>query len=556
MTAAGALEGFFEHLYQLRPVDATFIGVHTHDHRLPDWSPAGLERARGTWEGLAAELAGHRRPLAPGDWEGVDIALAGDHATLSAAELSGRHFQAGNPSLASGEVAFGVVSLITRDFLPAPQRASWLLQRLRAVPRFLAGASATLAAAPLPAAWTARATREADATIRLLLEGVPAWCQAMRLEPDLSHAVAQAGEAAAGATAAFRDTLATLAVAPLDAPPAGEAHLALSITAGHQVSTPVPELLREADAAFREARDLLQSMLHAVGATSMAEVNQRLAARHPTPGEYLGAFRRVWEECRAMAEEAGLVTWPDFPIRYVPIPEWTRMAAPSLYYLFYRSPAPLDHVTPHDYVVTPIDGLDAAAQGRVLAACNDSVIKLNHVVHHGALGHHVQNWHAARSPSRIGRVAAVDCASRIAMLQGGTMAEGWACYATDLADEFGFLTAEERVAEQHSRLRQLARARVDLGFHLGHLSFDAAVRVYTDEAGMPAEAARHEVVKNSMFPGAAVMYWLGTRGIHALRAECAAREGSAFSLRRFHDTFLAHGSLPVATIQHLMRHRP
>ena len=68
----------------------------------------------------------------------------------------------------------------------------------------------------------------------------------------------------------------------------------------------------------------------------------------------------------------------------------------------------------------------------LLQATNDSVIKLNHVIHHGSIGHHVQNWHAFRSASRIGQVAAVDCASRIAMFCGGTMAEGWACYATDL----------------------------------------------------------------------------------------------------------------------------
>ena len=44
-----------------------------------------------------------------------------------------------------------------------------------------------------------------------------------------------------------------------------------------------------------------------------------------------------------------------YPIRYVPIPGQTRDAAPFLYYLFYRSPAPFDRLPVHDYVVTPID---------------------------------------------------------------------------------------------------------------------------------------------------------------------------------------------------------
>ncbi len=131
-------------------------------------------------------------------------------------------------------------------------------------------------------------------------------------------------------------------------------------------------------------------------------------------------------------------------------------------------------------------GFPGEALERHLRAWNDSVIKLNHVVHHGALGHHVQNWTAARIALVIGRIAAVDCASRIGMFLGGTMAEGWACYATDLMDECGFLTAEERVSEQQSRVRMLARALVDLEFHTGARSFEDSVALYRDEVGMPA----------------------------------------------------------------------
>src|SRR5204862_3083645 len=144
----------------------------------------------------------------------------------------------------------------------------------------------------------------------------------------------------------------------------------------------------------------------------------------------------------------------------------------------------------HDYVVTPIErDMAADEQLRRLRATNRSVIKLNHVVHHGAIGHHVQNFYAYAGASEIGRVAAVDCASRIGMFQGGTMAEGWACYATDLMDECGFLTPEESVSQQHTRARLLARAVVDIGLHERSLSFDGAIAVYRDRVGMPPEAA-------------------------------------------------------------------
>ena len=43
VTPTQALDRFFDHYYRARPVQATFTGVHDHDHRLPDWSPEGLE---------------------------------------------------------------------------------------------------------------------------------------------------------------------------------------------------------------------------------------------------------------------------------------------------------------------------------------------------------------------------------------------------------------------------------------------------------------------------------------------------------------------------------
>ena len=162
---------------------------------------------------------------------------------------------------------------------------------------------------------------------------------------------------------------------------------------------------------------------------------------------------------------------------------------------------------------------------RRLAAANDSTILLNHVVHHGGLGHHVQNAHAYVSRSRIGQVAAVDAASRIAMFSGGTLAEGWACYACDLAEEIGLLTPLDQVAQQHTRVRLAARAVADLALHAGELSLDETARFYESRGLMPPAAARAEAVKNAMFPGAAVMYWLGTRDIHRLRAAVARREG-------------------------------
>ena len=223
-----------------------------------------------------------------------------------------------------------------------------------------------------------------------------------------------------------------------------------------------------------------------------------------------------------------------------------------MYYLHYGCPAPFDPYTTYDYVVPAVPS-DPEAADKHLRVWNHSTIKLNHVVHHGAIGHHVQNWYAYNQQrSRIGKVAAVDCANRIGMFCGGTMAEGWACYATDLMEELGFLTPLERVAQQHTRVRMLARAIVDIELHQGSMSFSEAIAFYTTNVGMSEEAARAEAVKNSMYPCTAIMYWLGTQSIHDLRDEMKRREGPRFSLRRFHGDLLGYGSIPVPLVARMM----
>ena len=265
----------------------------------------------------------------------------------------------------------------------------------------------------------------------------------------------------------------------------------------------------------------------------------KLSDEHPTVEHYYDRYQEIWDACRAAVEENQFLTWPEYPIRYVPQPRWARKAAPYLYFLFYRSPATFDEVPIVDYLVTPIEpDMPRDEQERLLRANNDSVIKLNHVVHHGGPGHHVQNYNAFRSPSRIGQMAAVDCASRIAMFCGGTMAEGWACYMTEVMEEVGFLTPLERLSEAHTRIRMAGRAIVDVRLHTGEFTFDQAARFYVDRIGMSSGAAESEACKNSMFPGTALMYLIGTEQI--------IRKQPKLNWRQFHDHSISYGSIPLS----------
>ena len=73
---------------------------------------------------------------------------------------------------------------------------------------------------------------------------------------------------------------------------------------------------------------------------------------------------------------------------------------------------------------------------------------------------------------------------------------------------------------------------------------------------MSAGASRAEAVKNTMFPGAAMMYLIGSDAIVNLREEMKSSHGDRFHLKSFHDAFLSHGSIPVSLIAQSMRSMP
>lgn len=560
------LDEFFAAYYRRRPVNATFIGVHDDDHLLPDLSESGVGET-------VAELATLRRRLAelPPEAltpaEALDRRLAAGYLEIQQWEFDSGYLHRRNPSFYTGEAIFGVMSLLLRPFAPLAGRVDAAIARLEAIPALLACGQENVREAP--PWWIEPAHQECHGARAFLLDGgIELFIQEQGkrngkgnekgdakgkgIDGDRLRRAATTAGRAFGAFQRYLD--AELRRHPVESYACGAVAFDLLLRQGHAL---------ERDAASIEAYALEQAEVAAAyldehaadfGARSWPEALDGLAASHVTTARYYGRFGEIWDLARRAASSAALLTWPDYPIEYVPQPAWARAAAPYLYFLPYRSPAPFDDVRPVQYLVPPVEpSMDATAQERLLRATNDTVIKLNHVIHHGGIGHHVQNYRAYRAASRIGQVAAVDCAARIAMFCGGTMAEGWACYATDLMAEIGFLSPGEHYAEMHTRLRMATRAIVDIRLHHGVFSIEQAAAYYCDRVGMSPQQARAEAVKNSMFPATAVMYLVGTDLIHELRRDLAARDGAAFDLRGFHDRFLSFGSVPVALVGAAMR---
>src|SRR5437763_1175143 len=91
-----ALDRFFDHYYQRRPVTATFTGVHAYDALLPDWSIEGLSSLQSEMRELIVTLSDeHPRDASVDDLrrdiDALDAELARRFLEMQLVENNGIH---------------------------------------------------------------------------------------------------------------------------------------------------------------------------------------------------------------------------------------------------------------------------------------------------------------------------------------------------------------------------------------------------------------------------------------------------------------------------------
>jgi uncharacterized protein (DUF885 family) len=133
-------------------------------------------------------------------------------------------------------------------------------------------------------------------------------------------------------------------------------------------------------------------------------------------------------------------------------------------------------------------------------------------------------------------------------MAGSAYVEGWGLYSERLADEMGLFRDEaERFGMLDGQAWRAARLVVDTGLHALRWDRERSV-AFLKRAGLTNTDATIETDRYIAWPAQALTYMIGRLEIERLRTEIAARDGSRFDLRLFHDAVVGHGSLPLATL--------
>ena len=131
--------------------------------------------------------------------------------------------------------------------------------------------------------------------------------------------------------------------------------------------------------------------------------------------------------------------------------------------------------------------------------------------------------------------------------------EGWGLYTERLGEEMGLYTSElSRLGMVSFDAWRACRLVVDTGIHHLGWSRDRAVAYLRDNTALSETNIANEVDRYIALPGQALAYMIGRLRIQQLRDRARAALGARFDIRAFHHEVLAHGPLPLDTLDELI----
>jgi uncharacterized protein (DUF885 family) len=470
-----------------------------------------------------------------------------------------------------------------------------VLQRVKAIPAFLAAAQVQLEAGAASGRVADRRMLERDgldtseANARYFAETLPAiTSERLAAGPARDRVVAEIGAAGRDAAAAYRtfrtfiaDTFferGTRTVKPAysaDAFAMGQQeydwalqnnlHLDTTSAKLFDESWPIVEETRRQMVAL--ARDISQQRgwpMPAEAPAGVRAVFDQLSKDFPrSDTEMVSWYRDAAFRLVDFARKTGLFDVPaDYKLDVVETPPPLRTSIDGAAY--YPAP-PFRDAGVGRFYVTPTGNDPAALQSNNRAALADLS------AHEGFPGH---DWYykvLTQSRESVSLVrwltpGAVEDSS--AMWEDSMAAEGWGLYAEGLMAEpqpgapNGFYTPEERLYQLQGQLYRDLRVRIDTGLHTSRIGFDDAVTLFSEVVDfLPGScdgatrhtheakrascaAAERAIFRYSKWPTQAITYRLGKDAIYSLRQEAAKQAGTRFSLKAFHLAFIRQGTIP------------
>lgn len=525
---AKAGEEYLELFADIHPEDATALGLHQHDGELDDRSIAGDDKNVEREVALLASLEKRFENAKASPSAKTDLAML-----LGALRCDIRKKRVLRPLQRKPDVYVeplnAIFQMTARSYAPAPERARNVVLRLEKIPKVVDQAKQNLLNPPR--VWTEVAIDRASSA-KAFLEQQRAFL--VGALPDETARVEAALKVATGAYDDYRRYLQKEVLPRSNGGfSAGRELFEYLLKHDYFLDEGADELLATGKKVFAETNARMNEVAKRIDpkAKGWPEVTAKLKAKHPDADELLDAYKKEVSRARAFLVAKDAVAFPPGDdLEVIETPTFMRSTVTAAY----DQPPPFDaQTTKGFFFVTPVDkSLPKKRQEEMLRE-NDWADIVDTSVHEAYPGHHLQLSFARRSPSRIRRA-----------LDRAIFSEGWALYSEELMAELGYYDDAQRLIQLEWALVRAARIILDVGLHVGGMTFEQAVKMLTDEVHLERPLALSEVKRYTETPTQPSAYMIGREKIFELRARAQQRDGAKFSLKEFHVDLLSRGTVP------------
>ncbi|MYC29025.1 MAG: DUF885 domain-containing protein [Chloroflexi bacterium] len=536
------------------PTAGSRIGRHEYDGQLPDLSPHRITRRVEELRRGLAQLSG----LADGNSR-AGTGEPEDRLTYRLLELFLRRelfnleemrTLENNPMRQVGYLNVG--GYVKRDYAPLVDRLRSATEAMEQVPDFLNVVDAALA------------PELSRPVLEMSIESYRGMARFYRVDlgvdPDQSgsdvndaetlakfdQAREQAARALDGFVVKLEERLARM-------PEGAEGDFAIGsqlysdmLAYGEGVNVPLRDIIELGQANMERNLERLAEATAAVGpGRSIRDIVGEIGRNHPAAEALIPETRAMLEDIRQSLLDHDIISLPaEDRCQVIETPTYMRYAFAAM-----DSPGSLEtRSTESYYYVTPVEETWTDAQAEEwLSNFNYDTLRIIsiHEVYPGHFVHHLHNSYGRPLPL-VNRVAS-----------SYAFTEGWAHYTEEmmLETEYARGQAALRVTQLLEALVRNCRYLCALGMHTQGMTVDEATRFFMDNAYMEELPARREALRGTFDPGY-LNYTLGKLMILKLREDYRREQGSAYTLKGFHDRLLSYGAPPLPLLREVMLANP
>ena len=523
------------------PTAGSRIGQHEYDGRLPDLSPTQTSRREGELRRGLTEL------------QSLDVSSLGESNRMSyqIMELFLRRelfiFNdlkplENNPMRHTGYL--NVSGYIRRDYAPLEDRLRFAAEAMKQAPDFLEVLNSTLADS-LSSHVMDMSVESYSGMARFYRVDLADATQGVT-DTQIVNEFNQARETAASALDRFADRLKGRSKGGPGGFAIGPELYSGMLATGEGLDAPLSQISAIGQVNLEDNLAQIKELAQRIApGRSVVEIVEEIGRNHPNAEDLIPETRNMLEEIRQSLIDFDIISVPsEDRCQVIETPTYMRYAFAAM-----DSAGALETKAKESfYYVTPVeDDWNHKQREEWLSNFNYDTLKIIsiHEVYPGHFVHHLHNRYGEELPL-VNRVATAY-----------SFTEGWAHYTEQMMLETKYGDNQPRLL-----LTQLLEALVrncryicSLRMHTDGMTLEEATKFFMENAYMAELPARREALRGTFDPGY-LNYTLGKLMILKLRDDFKREQGSAYSLKGFHDRLLAFGGPALPLLRPVLLKNP